>query len=378
MKKFILILLVGSLILGTFSIPKKGIAQEERRNMESMIRAFRGQRVEHYVFTNRQGNGFLVVPEFGARILAVSVGGENLFWTHPNILMGRGGQRSWISPEGGDKGFIFKPDWTENRDFSMMDPGGYTVISFEENDHIVLENRFTVDSNDEKEKYDLALSREIRFKEDPLVDDPDFNSSDYSFLGIDFVHKLKNNTESTFDRILALWSLIQVPPLGTMIVPVHDEGKEAWRGNYFEPVPEKFVKENPESLSFYIHGSQRYKIGFKPQSVKGVISYIMKAEGDETSIVFMTFPVKPKDRYVDRPKSEQQTNGDAIQIYSHLEEGALAFGELECHSWGLELLSGKEEAFPIEIYMYKSSLDVLKKIGAKLISSDFEKAYLFE
>jgi hypothetical protein len=369
MKRIVLLLLVGCLFSGT--------AQEERRSMESMIRAFRGQRVEHYEFINSQGNGFLVVPEFGARILAVSVARENLFWTHPNILMGQGGQRSWISPEGGDKGFIFNADWTGSRDFWVMDPGAYNIASFEENDHIVLVNRFEVDSNNGKEKYDLTLSREIRFKGDPLDGDTDIKSSNYSYLGIDFVHKLKNNTESTFDRILALWSLIQVPPLGTMIVPVHDPGKDAWRGNYFEPIPEEFVEENPESLSFYLHGSQRYKIGIRPQSVKGVIAYLMTTEGGEASIVFMKFPVKPKERYVDKPKSEQDSNGDAVQIYSHLEEGALAFGELECHSWGLELSPGKEEAFPIEIYMYKSSLDVIKKIGKKLISPDFDKVHIW-
>ncbi len=91
----------------------------------------------------------------------------------------------------------------------------------------------------------------------------------------------------------------------------------------------------------------------------------------------MMFPVMPEARYVDRPKVEQDTNGDAIQIYSHLETGALAFGEIECHSWGLELQPGGEKAFPIKIHMYKSSLDVLKKIGQELICARFDKAYLF-
>ena len=95
-------------------------------------------------------------------------------------------------------------------------------------------------------------------------------------------------------------------------------------------------------------------------------------------MVFMMFPVMPDAKYVDRPKDEQATNGDAIQIYSHLEKGALAFGELECHSWGLELAPGGEKAFPVKIHVYKSSLDVLKKIGQQLICDQFDKAYLFQ
>ena len=94
-------------------------------------------------------------------------------------------------------------------------------------------------------------------------------------------------------------------------------------------------------------------------------------------MVFMMFPVKPEGRYVDRPKSEQETNGDAIQLYSHLEKGPLAFGELECQSWGLDLKSGAEQAFPIRIYIYKDSLEVLQKIGKKLLCPQFDKAFLF-
>jgi hypothetical protein len=87
---FFLAVLIGA---GTFLLLKTGNASEERA-MDSMISALRGRQVEHYVFTNEQGSRFLVVPKFGSRILAVSVGGENLFWTHPDVFAGLGGQRS--------------------------------------------------------------------------------------------------------------------------------------------------------------------------------------------------------------------------------------------------------------------------------------------
>jgi hypothetical protein len=119
-------------------------------------------------------------------------------------------------------------------------------------------------------------------------------------------------------------------------------------------------------------------VGIRPQSSKGVIAYISDTELETDSMVFMSFPVKPEARYVDRPKVEQETNGDAVQIYSHLEEGPLAFGELECHSWGLMLEPGSGESFPIKIHMYRAPLDVLKKIGTELICPGFDKAYLFD
>ena len=372
---FLLIVVVS---IGAFQFIKAENPSQEKTDMNSIIPVLKRNKIDHFVFSNNQSDKFLVVPKFGARILAVSVGGENLLWTHPDVLKGQGGQRSWVSPEGGAKGFIFRPDWKGNRDFSMMDPGNYKVSLFRKNECLVLQNTFKTTSNDGKEKYDLTLTREFRHEEDPLKDDPEFKDLDYKYLGIDFVHRLKNNSKAVHDRILGLWCLVQIPPKGTMIVPVHEVKKDAWRANYFEPIPEAYVKANPDSFSYYIHGSQRYKVGIRPESAQGVICYLSKTKKGDFFIVFMMFPVKPEGRYVDRPKVEQATNGDAIQLYSHLEKGPLAFGELECQSWGLKLPAEGEGAFPIKIFMYKAPLDILQKIGKKLVCPQFDKAYLFK
>ncbi len=377
MKEAVFFLLTFMVVVGALQSVKAENTSQEMAGMNSIISVLKSRKIEHYVFSNSQDNQFLVVPKFGARILAVSVGGENLFWTHPDILKGQGGQRSWVSPEGGAKGFIFRPDWKGNRDFSIMDPGNYKVSFFKENEHLALHNTFKTASNDGQEKYDLTLTREVRHEEDPLKNDPEFNGLDYNYLGINFVHKLKNNGEAIHDRILGLWCLIQIPPKGTMIVPVHEVKREAWRDTYFEPIPSEYVKANAGSFSFYIQGSQRYKVGIRPESSKGIICYLSKAKSGDFFMVFMIFPVMPEGRYVDRPKQEQETNGDAIQLYSHLEKRPYAFGELECQSWGLDLQPGAEQAFPIKIYIYKDSLEVLLKIGKKLLCPQFDNAYLF-
>lgn len=364
-------------VLSVFLISCTPKEMEKRTDMKTIVETFKNKNIQHYVFTNKQGNGFVVAPKFGARILSVSVGGENLFWTHPDALLGQGGQRSWVSPEGGDKGFLFKSDWTGNRDFSMMDPGNYRVVYFNENKNLALQNSFETTSNDQKENYDLTLIREMAIMVDPLADDPELKRLKYEYLGINFIHKLRNNSEEMLDQILDLWCLIQVPPKGTMVVPVEDVSEKAWRGNYFEPIPDRYVKANSDSFSYFIHGSRRYKVGVRPESSKGVIGYIFNTNLEIASMVFMTFPVKPETRYVDCPKVEQETNGDAIQIYSHLEEGRMAFGELECHSWGLKLEPGGEEGFPIKIHLYRAPLDVLKKIGNELICPGFDRAHFF-
>ncbi|MGD8540090.1 MAG: hypothetical protein PVI66_15365 [Candidatus Aminicenantes bacterium] len=350
--------------------------KEKRNDMKMIVETLQKENIELVIMGDADKDSLVIVPKFGARILAACLGGKNLFWTHPDVLSGQGGQRSWVSPEGGDKGFLFKPDWTGNRDFSMMDPGNYMEVEWGKKRHS-FQNSFLVTSNDGAHQYDLTLTRAFDFLEDPLLGSADFEGADYQYMGIDFNHALRNNSEEMLDRILDLWCLIQVPPKGTMVVPVEDVSNEAWRGNYFEPVPEKYVKANPDSFSYFIHGSRRYKVGVRPESSKGVIGYIFDIDKGIASLVFMTFPVEPEGRYVDRPKVEQATNGDAIQIYSHLEEGPLAFGELECHSWGLKLEPDGEEAFPIKIHLYRAPLDVLKKIGSALICPEFDGVYLF-
>lgn len=157
-----------------------------------------------------------------------------------------------LKEENVDKGFIFKPDWSGNRDFSMLDPGNCKVISYPNNQFISLKKSFRAISNDGKEDYNLELTREMSFAENPFEKDPDFKNSDLKFMGIDFVHKLKNRGEKILDRVIGLWALKQIIPQGTMVVPVRKSSPKAYRGNYFEPLPPEFVKLNRNpSLSLF-------------------------------------------------------------------------------------------------------------------------------
>lgn len=106
MKRSVFFLLMSFFSMGIVPAAQASAPLKERPKMEAAVKILKEQNVEHYIFTNPQGSRFLVVPKFGARILAVNVGGDNLFWTHPDISKGQGGQRTWISPEGGQKGLF--------------------------------------------------------------------------------------------------------------------------------------------------------------------------------------------------------------------------------------------------------------------------------
>jgi hypothetical protein len=209
------LLFVLIFVLGVYFISCTPQKREEKAAMTMIVETLKKENIEQLVMTNANKDAFVVVPKFGARILTTSLGGKNLFWTHPDVLLGQGGQRSWVSPEGGDKGFLFKADWTGNRDFSMMDPGDYERIYPDvEDNYIRFQNSFQTTSNDGKDNYDLTLTRCFDFEENPLLGRADFEGLDYHYLGIDFMHALKNNSSELLDQILDLWCLIQVPPIG--------------------------------------------------------------------------------------------------------------------------------------------------------------------
>jgi hypothetical protein len=109
MKDELFVLLVALITIGAFPFFCAADISTEMPDMKDIINVLKEHRITYYLFTNEQGNQFLVVPKFGSRILAVSVAGENHFWTHPHILNGQGGQRTWINPEGGAKKFYKAP-----------------------------------------------------------------------------------------------------------------------------------------------------------------------------------------------------------------------------------------------------------------------------
>lgn len=372
-------LLFAVVLIFMTAISSFAAAPQPSPGLDQIVRVLDSQKIKYYLFANGRGNRFLVVPKFGGRVLAVSVGGDNILWVNPDVLKGQGGQRTWLGPEGGPKAFFLRPDWKSYRDFSTLDPGHYEIKTFSENRILGISNNFRAVSNDGLESYDAMMTRWFQHLDDPLSADPAFKAMKYEFLGIKLGNNLNNNIDSKIKGILDFWNVLQVPANGTAVIPLTKVENAAWRGNYRGPVPEKNVKANPDSFSFLVKGGEDCKAGVKPQFLKntGTIGYIIKSWTPEPFLIVITFPVKQAEVYVDKPKAEQSTNGDAIQISSCREPGGLNFGELGCHSWAIDIEGKGVALFPVYYHIYRAPLPVLFKIGKKLVCPGFEKAFLF-
>jgi hypothetical protein len=353
--------------------------RNERPSLDRIRARLDSQKINSYVFSNDKGNRFLIVPKFGGRILAVSVAGVNLFWTSPDVLSGMGGQRTWIGPPDGPKGFIRKRDGKGFRDFSALDPGRYESKTFIENRILGLSNNFRAVSNDNRTTYDVSLTRWFQHLDDPLATDPALGGAKYGFLGIKFGNNLNNNTDSNIRDSIDFWNILQVPAGGTAIVPVTKIYKSAWRGAGPGFFPDRYVKTNADSFSFFIQAGMPYEIGVPAEflGTTGTLGYLMKSRGGDSSLIVIKFPVRSREVYVDRATKEPDTNGDAIQVSSSAEPGRETFGELGCHSWAIDIQGKGVALFPVYYHIYKAPLDILMTVGKKLVCPDFDKVHLF-
>jgi len=75
------------------------------------------------------------------------------------------------------------------------------------NEQLVLENTFQATSNDGQENYDLTLTREMKLGQDPLLDEPQFKSLEYEFLGTETVSRFTATWRKAC-LLLARWNVI--------------------------------------------------------------------------------------------------------------------------------------------------------------------------
>lgn len=319
-------------------------------------------------------DGTLVVtPGWGGRILFAGAGEENAFWTQPDFQAtgqwgwNKGGARSWFSPEGGPKGIYFSADWSEWQCPAAMDPGAYKVEE-KSDTSIRMENTFQATANDGTE-YHLAMGREVTVADRPPLCDC------IKIMPVRFSHWYRNLGDAPLDQCIDLWHLVQIRPGGVILAPLNDGDTTPYR-NYFEPIPEDRVAVKGGCLSVKIDGARRYKLGVTQKRSTGAIAYLRR-DGDDASLFLKRFEVFPEGIYADRPESDQEHNGDAVQLYNHDTGGPEGFGEIECHSPAETLAPGATQTFGMDILLLEGPAPSVIAGGCKLLGVDKNEIELF-
>lgn len=305
------------------------------------------------------GDGsLLVVPSMGARLLGVFLDGGNAFFVHPEFAeprnFGAGGERTWLAPEGHEKGFFFSTGGQWKKPESL-DPGRYepTTPSVAGAHAWATEVDTTVADGT---RYRLRVTREIGPAPNPFDGSPDAASLKKAlrFAGAVVRNRLKNLDTRTLDREIGIWSIAVGKPDAAIIVPVRPrEAGDAYRDAYYErPLPGRLV-EKAGALVFRADGPPRTKLGVPPSRCRGLVASVGPVGGAAWQLVVNRFAVDPGGVYVDRPRNMPNANGDAVQVYNAPEAGALNFFEMEAHAPALVLKPEEEQEHTVEVLVFR-------------------------
>jgi hypothetical protein len=281
------------------------------------------------------GDGKIGYRVQGARLIDCRVDGldENLFYEAPGppqIPEGMGGDRMWIGPEVA----FYWPSLELAREDPIkhaatppaIDPGNYEArYPWPSGVHLDNKNVQLRDVRDGKAIH-LDLTRTFA-----AIDQPTALPSDLKCVSFATTHEI-TVIGGDAGAVACTWSLLMVPPTGTLICPTTTRVDPR---PYYDPFGEKHVQADDHAVRFLIDLERRIKMGILAEHTTGRMGYYKPAgsygEKDLASLIVRIFPALPGESYVEIPRdcpADQRTGGDCLQAYCD-DETFGRFGEME-------------------------------------------------
>jgi hypothetical protein len=274
----------------------------------------------------------------GARVLACRLPGvdHNLFFGTTVASGPTGGDRLWIAPEVG----WFWPSLDEARRDPkgtadvppQIDPGDYRLTRGDDAVQWTGASLALVDVRTHRD-IEVTATRAVRLIEMPHGLPDGLTSISY---------EMTNVLQATAGDPLAVagaWSILQVPPTGTLHCPVTTP---VMPRSYYEPFGDRHVQLEDASadgsacVRFLIDGNRRVKMGIRPEHTTGRMGYHRVLPGGQHSLIVRAFAALPGMPYCDIPRdhrADQRLGGDALQAYNDDGDAfpGTTFGEMEHH-----------------------------------------------
>lgn len=277
----------------------------------------------------------------GGRILAVSLGSENLLWVHPkpqqcimNDDWNLGGIRTWISPE---RDYFYKNPAEFDQWFCPIgiDPTYYKIVS-KDRTSVTLISDIEAKNNTTGEILKGILTKRI-----DLVSTNEVGNNREVKIRMHDILQIHNNHTP-----VAIWSILQVPTNEFKESKVQLPINVANTIPYFDPIPEEYFIYNENSIDFILDGKKELKLGIPPEDFadnsKINFSYSYKVNGKNASIsVSSNTNASNQDECLDVAKSSPNGLKGVIQFYnSDVSKSGLKYGELEIHSKPSKYIKG--------------------------------------
>lgn len=262
-----------------------------------------------------------VLPERG-RVLGIEVGGQESLWTpaESSAPWNLGGERLWIGPEADWHWLrLGEPDFAFYKVQPALDPDIWSVGQLREG-FFSASVEIDVRSPHRDAHLKVRLTRSIESLPPESLAEVGPSIAFLTTTGLEILG-------GTHGQPVDLWSILQVPAGGEVVVPV---SQGAAPRDYFKPCPRSELTSRDGNFHVKLAGRSQFKLGFQPGRIRGPISYGRPVPGGILSLQ-RSFPVHPAATYCDSPMSDLSSQGDAVQIYC--DDGSFGgFGEIEHRS----------------------------------------------
>jgi hypothetical protein len=300
------------------------------------------------VWTSPDGSRVVILP-YGGRILGLYpwASDKNFFWTHTALRQpetartfyestewhNSGGDRTWLSPEID----FFLPHYPsldvyhQPREF---DPGTYQLTLCD--GMPVLENNFVSRLSRSKHTVHLKLTKRVTPACNPLRRLDRGLASQLMYAGFTLDTRLQI-MQSSGPVELNLWSLLQLPHGGELIIPTYSRSSVV---PFMGQIGDDDLTIDDRSVRYRMRARGEHKIGLPAHSVTGRLAYCWRDEELGTRLVIRNIAVNPSARYLDSPWNRPDSPGAAVEA-CNVNSSLGAFSELEHHAPAIRSGSGQ-------------------------------------
>lgn len=294
-----------------------------------------------HVATLGQDSEVLILPH-GGRVLGLFAKGDprNFLWTNPRLQAevsareflvseewhNTGGDRAWIAPEI-DFFLPAYPDTSVYVQPRSLDPGSYGLDLSGASPALRME--FEVTPRRGNLPLHLRLSKSVEAAANPRPPVPGVLFAGYT---------LRTSLEimNGHDATVGLWSLLQMPSGGEMILPTHGAPEiRAWFGE--EAPADLHLTAN--AAHYFTGAAGARKLGLRAGSTTGRAGYVYELDS-KFHLVVREFSVDTSGLYPDVPWDDPQDDGYAVQI-CNVNDAMGRFSELEYHTPAIGGPTGK-------------------------------------
>lgn len=336
-----------------------------------------GHRTE--IWESPDGSVALVLP-YGGRILGLFAPGssQNFLWTHPALQSAEtakafyrssdwhnsGGDRTWLAPEVD----FFVPNFPELDAYVQpreFDPGSYHL--YRENGYITLSNQFSSKLSRSGRTAHLKITKQLKPARNPLRNTSPELTSRLTYAGYSLKTRLEFTDRDRTHPQVGLWSLLQMPHGGELVVPTFSRSTVRLLVGKIDP---QHLSVSDHAVRYRMNSAGEHKLGLSAAAVSGRAGYVYSTN-DGSCLVIRNFTVNPSGEYIDVPWHDTQRDGTAIQA-CNVNSKLGAFSELEYHAPAIG--GDSTDAFAedeSQVWAFNGAEEDIRQVGSILLLHEF-------